>query len=101
MQLEVGRHIARGAGPATRRPAGGHPTPLSLAEKALATIMRQRLEVPRTVLAELLRVSTGTIAAAERQVRPLLEGAGHTTGPAVARLTTMDDFTAHTPHLTA
>jgi hypothetical protein len=93
-QLEAGRHIARG-GPATRRPAGGHPAALSLAEKALVTIMRQRLEVPRTVLAELFGVSTGTIATAERQIRPLLEGAGHTAGPAAARLTTMNDLTAY------
>jgi hypothetical protein len=57
--------------------------------------MRQRLEVPRTVLAELFGVSTGTIATAERQIRPLLEGAGHTAGPAAARLTTMNDLTAY------
>jgi len=93
-QLEAGRHIARG-GPATRRPAGGHPAALSLAEKTLVTIMRQRLEVPRTVLAELFGVSTGTIATAERQIKPLLERAGHITGPAVARLTTIGDLTAY------
>ncbi len=93
-QAEAGRHIARG-GPATRRPAGGHPAALSLAEKTLVTIMRQRLEVPRTVLAELFGVSTGTIATAEQQIRPLLERAGHATGPAAARLTTMDDLTAY------
>jgi hypothetical protein len=93
-QLEAGRHIARG-GPATRRPAGGHPAALSLPEKALLTIMRQRLAVPRTVLAELFGVSTGTIATAERQLRPLLEGAGHITGPATARLSTIGDLTAY------
>ena len=57
--------------------------------------MRQRLEVPRTVLAELFGASTGTIATAERQIKPLLERAGHITGPAVARLTTMGDLTAY------
>jgi hypothetical protein len=93
-QLEAGRHIARG-GPATRRPAGGHPAALSLPEKALLTIMRQRLAVPRTVLAELFGVSTGTIATAERQLRPLLKGAGHITGPATARLSTIGDLTAY------
>jgi transposase len=93
-QLEAGRHIARG-GPAARRPAGGHPAALSLAEKTLVTIMRQRLGVPQTVLAELFGVAKGTIATAERQIKPLLERAGHTTGHAVARLTTMDDLTAY------
>ena len=93
-QLEAGRHIARG-GPAALRPAGGHPAALSLAEKTLVTIMRQRLRVPQTVLAELFGVAKGTIATAERQIKPLLERAGHTTGPAIARLTTMDDLTAY------
>jgi Rhodopirellula transposase DDE domain len=93
-QLEAGRHIARG-GPPTRRPSGGHPAALSLTEKALVTIMRQRLEVPRAVLAELFGVSTGTIITAERQIRPLLEAAGHTPGPPAARLTTTDEVTAY------
>ena len=93
-QREASLHITRG-GPATRRPAGGHPAALSLAEKALVTIIRQRLAVPRTVLAELLGVSTGTIATAEQQIKPLLERAGHTTEPATTRLTTMDDLTAY------
>jgi hypothetical protein len=90
----AGRHVARGE-PVTRRPAGGHPAALSLAEKALVAIIRQRLEVPRTVLAELFGVSIRTIATAQRQLRPLLERAGHTTGPAVARLATMGDLAAY------
>ena len=93
-QREAGLHIARG-GPAARQPAGGHPDALSLAEKTLVTIMRQRLGLPRTVLAELFGVSTGTIATAERQIKPLLEGAGHTPGPAAAQLTTIDDLTTY------
>jgi hypothetical protein len=36
-QREAGLHIARG-GPASRRPAGGHPAALTLAEKTLVTI---------------------------------------------------------------
>jgi hypothetical protein len=46
-------------------------------------------------MAELFGVSTGTIATAERQIKPLLERADHTTAPAAARLTTMDDLTAY------
>jgi hypothetical protein len=93
-QREAGLHIARG-GPAARRPAGRHPDALNLAEKTLVTIMRQRLGVPRTVLADLFGVSTGTIATAERQIKPLLEKAGHVTGPVAARLTTIDDLTTY------
>ena len=37
---------------------------MTLAEKTLVTIMRQRLAVPRPVLAGLFGVSTGTIATA-------------------------------------
>ena len=44
--------------------------------------MRQRLGVPQPVLAELFGVSKGTIATAERQIKPLLERAGHTIEPA-------------------
>jgi DDE family transposase len=93
-QREASLHIARG-GPATRRPAGGHPEALALAEKTLVTIMRQRLAVPRPVLADLFGVSAGTIATAERQIKPLLQRAGHAPAPALARCTTLTELTAY------
>ena len=68
---------------------------MTLAEKTLVTIMRQRLEVPRPVLADLFGVAPNTIATAERQVKPLLERAGHTIEPAPTPLTTMADLTAY------
>ena len=93
-QHEAEMHIARG-GPATRRRAGGHPQAMTLAEKTLATILRQRLAVPAPVLADLFGVSTGTIATAERQIKPLLKRAGHSIEPATTRLTTLADLTAY------
>jgi hypothetical protein len=93
-QREAERHIARG-GPATRRRGGGHPQAMTLAEKALATIMRQRLAVPRPVLADLFGVAPNTIATAERQLKPLLQRAGHNIETARASLTTMADLTAY------
>ena len=93
-QREAEMHIARG-GPATRRRAGGHPQAMTLAEKTLVTIMRQRLAVPRPVLADLFGVSTGTIATAERQIKPLLKRAGHRIEPAATPLTTLADLTAY------
>ena len=93
-QREADMHIARG-GPATRRRAGGHPQALTLAEKTLVTILRQRLAVPKPVLADLFGVSTGTIATAQRQITPLLERAGHKIKPATTRLTTLADLTAY------
>jgi hypothetical protein len=93
-QLEAGRHIARG-GPPTRRRGGGHPAAMTLTEKTLVTIMRQRLGVPRPVMADLFGVSPNTIATAERQIKPLLERAGHTPAPAAARCTTLAELTAY------
>ena len=75
-QREAALYIARG-GPPTRKPAGGHPPALSLAEQVLVTVLRQRFRTPQPVLAELFGVATGTIAKAERQARPLLEQYGH------------------------
>jgi hypothetical protein len=57
--------------------------------------MRQRLAVPRPVLADLFGVSTGTIATAERQIKPLLKRAGHRIEPAATPLTTLADITAY------
>jgi hypothetical protein len=91
---EAEMHIARG-GAATRRRAGGHPQAMTLAEKTLVTIMRQRLAVPRPVLAGLSGVSTGTIATAERQIKPLLKRAGHSIEPAATPLTTLADLTTY------
>ncbi len=68
---------------------------MTLAEKTLVTIMRQRLAVPRPVLAGLFGVSNGTIATAERQIKPLLKRAGHRIEPAATRLTTLADLTAY------
>jgi transposase len=93
-QLEAGRHIARG-GPATRRRAGGHPASMTLAEKALVTIIRQRLGIPRPVTADLFGVSANTIATAERQIKPLLERAGYITEPTTVQLATLADLTAY------
>ena len=93
-QREAEMHIARG-GPATRRRSGGHPQAMTLPEKTLVTIIRQRLAVPRPVLADLFGVSTGTIATAERQIKPLPKRAGHNIKPAATRLTTLADLTAY------
>jgi Rhodopirellula transposase DDE domain len=93
-QREAGMHIARG-GPATRRRAGGHPQALTPAGKTLVTILRQRLAVPKPVLAELFGVSTATIATAQRQITPLPERAGHTIKPATTPLTTPPGLTAY------
>ncbi len=68
---------------------------MTLSEKTLVTIMRQRLAVPRPVLADLFGVSAGTIATAERQIKPLLKRAGHSIEPAATPLTTLASLTEY------
>ncbi len=82
-------------GPPTRKPAGGHPPALTLAEQVLVTVLRQRFRTPQPELAKLFGVAAGTIAKAERQARPLLEQHGHHTEPAGTPIKTLAGLTAH------
>ena len=93
-QRDAERYIRRG-GPPTRKPGGGHPPALTLAEQALVTVLRQRFRTPRHVLATLFGVVPGTIAKAERQARPLLDQYGHQTQPAPAPVKTLAALTAY------
>jgi hypothetical protein len=94
MQREITLNNARG-GPPTRKPAGGHPAALSLAEQVLVTVLRQRFRTPQHVLAGLFGVVTATIAKAERQARPLLEQHGHQALPARTPIKTLAELTAY------
>ena len=89
---EAGLHIARG-GPASRKPAGGYPAALTLPEMILATTMRARFRLPLRVAAELFGVATGTIAKAERQIRPLLDQRRHVIQPAGIQVKTLAELT--------
>ena len=93
-QRDADLYIRRG-GPPTRKPADRHPPALTLAEQALVTVLRQRFRTPQHVLAELYGVVTGTIAKAERQIRPLLIQAGYAIEPAGTRLGTLAELTAY------
>jgi len=89
---EAGLHIARG-GPASRKPAGGYPAALTLPEMILATILRARFRMPLRVAAELFGVVIGTIAKAERQIRPLLDQRGHVIQPTGTHIKTLAELT--------
>jgi hypothetical protein len=93
-QHEAALYIARG-GPAARKPAGGHPPALSLADQVLVTVLRGRFGLPQHVLASLFGVVTGTIAKAERQARPLLEQHGPQIEPAGTPIKTLEGLTAY------
>ncbi len=60
----------------------------------LATILRARFRMPQRVLAELFGVVTGTIAKAERQIRPLLDQRRHVIEPAGMQVKTLAELTA-------
>ena len=87
-QRDAELYVRRG-GPPSRKPAGGHPPALTLAEQALVTVLRRRFRTPQHVLAELFGVVTGTIAKAERQVRPLLDQHGLQIEPAATPIKTL------------
>ena len=59
----------------------------------LATILRARFDMSQRVLAELFGVVTGTIAKAERQIRPLLDQHRHVIQPAGTNVKTLPELT--------
>jgi hypothetical protein len=92
------RHAAlyiRRGGPPARKPAGGHPPALSLAEQTLVTVLRLRFRTPQTALAQLFGVVTGTISKAERETRPLLDQHGYIIEPTRTPLKTLTGLTAY------
>ena len=93
-QRDAELYVRRG-GPPTRKPAVRHPPALTLAEQALVTVLRQRFRTPQHVLAELFGVVTGTIAKAERQVRPLLGQHSPQIEPAATPIKTLAGLTAY------
>jgi len=88
----------RRGGPPTRKPAGGHPPALTLAEQTLITMLRLRFGLPPQPLAELFGVCTSTISTAQRHIQPLLLHYGHgclIQPHRTTRLKTLADLTAY------
>jgi hypothetical protein len=94
IQHDTGLWLHRG-GPPTRKPAGGHPPALTLAEQVLITVLRQRFALPRLTLATLFGVTYGTIAKAEDHIRPLLASYGPAIPPATQTLKTLASLTTY------
>ena len=75
------------AGPGTgRRPV------LTLADRLLATILHYRLGLPQVAIAALFGVRPETVNKRIRDIRQLLEQAGHTIQPGPHRLASLDDL---------
>jgi hypothetical protein len=58
-------------------------------------VLRQRFGTPQHVLAELFGIVKGTIAKAERQIRPLLAQACYVIHSAGTKLGTLAELTAY------
>jgi transposase len=65
---------------------------LTLADRLLATVLHYRLGLPQVAIAALFGVRPETVNKRIRDVRQLLEQAGHNVHPAPNRLATLDDL---------
>jgi hypothetical protein len=75
------------AGPGTgRRPL------LTLADRLLAALLHYRLALPQVAIAVLFRVRPETVNKRIRDIRQLLDQAGHTIQPGPHRLASLDDL---------
>jgi transcriptional antiterminator len=65
---------------------------LTLADRLLATLLHHRLGLPQVAIARLFSVTPFTINRRIRDIRQLLDAAGHTLQPADQHLSTLDDL---------
>jgi hypothetical protein len=74
------------------RLAPGRRPVLTLADRLLATILHQRLALPQVAIAALFGVRPETINRRIRDIRQLLEQAGHTIQPGPHHLASLDNL---------
>jgi transposase len=80
------RPRVKGDGGTGRRPI------LTLADRLLAALLHYRLAMPQVTIATLFNVHPGTINRRIRDIRQLLDAAGHAIQPTEDRLVTIDDL---------
>jgi hypothetical protein len=94
-QREQDLHQRRGSD-RQRAPGAGPPPRLTLADRVLATLLRQHLALSCPLLAQLPGVNRTTISRAVQQTRPLLARHGlAAAGQPAARLYTLADISAY------
>ena len=91
-QREAGLDKRRGHRPRLIAPGVGRRPVLTLADRLLATILHQRLGLPQVAIAALLSVRPETINKRIRDIRQLLNQAGHAIQPGPHRLASLDDL---------
>ncbi|MFB7508385.1 ISAzo13 family transposase [Streptomyces broussonetiae] len=82
----------RGNRPRLTAPGTGRRPMLTLADRLLATLLHERLGLPQVAIARLFSVTPFTINRRIRDIRQLLDAAGHTVHPADQHLATLDDL---------
>jgi hypothetical protein len=91
-QREASLDKRRGHRPRLTAPGTGRRPGLTLADRLLATILNYRLHLPQVAIAALFSVRPETINRRIRDVRQLLDQAGHAIQPGPHRLANLDDL---------
>jgi transposase len=91
-QREAGLHKRRGHRPRLAAPGAGRRPVLTLADRLLAIVLHQRLGLPQVAIAALFAVRPETISKRIRDIRQLLDQAGHAIQPGPHRLASLDDL---------
>jgi len=93
-QRETSLDARRGHRPRLAAPGTGRRPVLTLADRLLATTLHQRLALPQVTIAALFSVRPETINRHIRDIRQLLDQAGHAIQPGPHRLASLDDLTS-------
>jgi hypothetical protein len=93
-QREASLSRRRGHRPRLAAPGTGRRPVLTLADRLLATALYQRLALPQVAIAALFSVRPETINKRIRDIRQLLDQAGHTFQPSPHRLASLDDLSS-------
>jgi transposase len=91
-QREASLDKRRGHRPRLTAPGTGRLPVLTLADRLLATVLHQRLALPQVAIAALFSVRPETINRRIREIRQLLDQAGHTIQPRPHPLASLDDL---------
>jgi hypothetical protein len=91
-QREASLAKRRGHRPRLTAPGSGRRPVLTLADRLLATALHHRLGLPQTAIAALFSIRPETINRHIREIRQLLQQAGHTIHPSPRRPATLDDL---------
>jgi Rhodopirellula transposase DDE domain len=91
-QREANLDKRRGHRPRLTAPGTGRRPVLTLADRLLATTLHYRLALPQVAIAALFSVRPETINKRIRDIRQLLDQAGHTIQPRPHHLTSLDDL---------